>query len=101
VKLRVFRPFPAAELAAALGHLKVLVVLDRSDSFGAFGGPVFHEVRSALYDAPQRPRTVNFIYGLGGRDLTLEEGRQLVRRVQRIADTGKVESHYDYLQVRE
>jgi pyruvate ferredoxin oxidoreductase alpha subunit len=101
VKLRVFRPFPAAELAAALGHLKVLAVLDRADSFGAFGGPVFHEVRSALYDAPQRPRVVNFIYGLGGRDLTLEEGRQLVKRLKAAADTGKIESHYDYLQVRE
>ncbi len=101
LKLRVFRPFPAAELAAALGHLKVVAVLDRADSFGAFGGPVFHEVRSALYDAPQRPRVVNFIYGLGGRDLTLEDGRRLLRRVKAIADTGKVESHYDYLQVRE
>jgi pyruvate ferredoxin oxidoreductase alpha subunit len=101
VKLRVFRPFPAAEPAAALGHLKVLAVLDRSDSFGAFGGPVFHEVRSALYDVPQRPRVVNFIYGLGGRDLTLEEGRGLVRRVKAIADTGRAESQYDYLQVRE
>jgi pyruvate ferredoxin oxidoreductase alpha subunit len=101
IKLRVFRPFPAAELALALGHLKLLAVLDRADSFGAFGGPVFHEVRSALYDAPQRPRVVNFIYGLGGRDLTLEEGRQLVRRLKTAADTGKIESHYDYLQVRE
>jgi len=101
LKLRVFRPFPAAELARALGHLKVLAVLDRSDSFGAFGGPLFHEVRSALYDAPQRPRVVNFIYGLGGRDLTLEDGRQLLQRLKKIADTGKVESHYDYLQVRE
>jgi pyruvate ferredoxin oxidoreductase alpha subunit len=101
IKLRVFRPFPAAELAAALGHLKLVAVLDRADSFGAFGGPVFHEVRSALYDAPQRPRVVNFIYGLGGRDLTLEEGRQLVRRLKTAADTGRVDSHYDYLQVRE
>jgi pyruvate ferredoxin oxidoreductase alpha subunit len=101
IKLRVFRPFPAAELAAALGHLKVLAVLDRADSFGAFGGPVFHETRSALFDLPQRPRTVNFIYGLGGRDLTLEDGRHLVRRLKVAADTGKVESHYDYLQVRE
>lgn len=101
LKLRVFRPFPAAELAAALGHLKVLAVLDRSDSFGAFGGPVFHEVRSALFELPKRPRVVNFIYGLGGRDLTLEEGRQLVHRLKTAVDTGKIESHYDYLQVRE
>ncbi len=101
LKLRVFRPFPAAELAAALGHLKVLAVLDRSDSFGAFGGPVFHEVRSALFELPKRPRVVNFIYGLGGRDLTLEEGRQLVHRLKKAVDSGKIESHYDYLQVRE
>ena len=44
---------------------------------------------------------MNFIYGLGGRDLTLEEGRQLVQRLKTAADTGKIESHYDYLQVRE
>ena len=56
---------------------------------------------TTIGQAPQRPRTVNFIYGLGGRDLTLEEGRRLVRRLKAIADTGKVESHYDYLQVRE
>ena len=55
LKLRVFRPFPAAELAEALGHLKVVAVLDRSDSFGAFGGPVFHEVRSALYELAEAP----------------------------------------------
>ena len=82
LKLRVFRPFPAARAAAALGHLKVLAVLDRSDSFGACGGPVFHEVRSALFGTAERPRTVNFIYGLGGRDLTLEEGRQRVAAAQ-------------------
>jgi len=44
---------------------------------------------------------VNFIYGLGGRDLTLEEGRQLVYRLKKAVETGKIESHYDYLQVRE
>jgi len=101
LKLRTFRPFPAAELAAALGHLKLLAVLDRADSFGAFGGPVFHEVRSALYDAPQRPRVVDFIYGLGGRELSLEDGRRLLRRCAAVAGGERLESHYDYLQVRE
>jgi pyruvate ferredoxin oxidoreductase alpha subunit len=101
MKLRVFRPFPAAELAAALEHLKVLAVLDRSDSFGASGGPVFHEVRSALYETPRRPQAANFIYGLGGRDLSLEDGRRLIRRLKACAETGTVDSNYEYLQVRE
>ena len=43
--------------------------MDRADSFGAQGGPVFLEVRSALYDCDPRPQVLPFIYGLGGRDI--------------------------------
>jgi len=72
LKIRVFRPFPAAEVAAALVGVKAVAVLDRSESFGAEGGPLFLEVRSALYDATDRPAVVNYIYGLGGADVRLE-----------------------------
>jgi pyruvate ferredoxin oxidoreductase alpha subunit len=47
--------------------VKVIGVLDRADSFGAQGGPIFLEVRSALYDCAARPEVYSFIYGLGGR----------------------------------
>jgi pyruvate ferredoxin oxidoreductase alpha subunit len=68
VKLRVFRPFPHEQLAQALSHLKSVAVLDRAISFGAQGGPVYLETRSAMYgkDIP----ICNYIYGLGGRDFT-------------------------------
>ena len=69
VRVRVFRPFPYAEYARALQHVKVVGVLDRADSFGAQGGPLFLEVRSALYDCDPRPQVLPFIYGLGGRDI--------------------------------
>jgi pyruvate ferredoxin oxidoreductase alpha subunit len=69
VRVRLFRPFPAAEYAKALEHVKVVGVMDRADSFGAQGGPVFLEVRSALYDSDPRPQVLPFIYGLGGRDI--------------------------------
>ncbi len=72
LKIRVFRPFPAAEVAVALVGVKAVAVLDRSESFGAEGGPLFLEVRSALYDATDRPAVVNYIYGLGGADVRLE-----------------------------
>jgi pyruvate ferredoxin oxidoreductase alpha subunit len=68
-KVRVFRPFPTAEYAKALAHVKAVGVMDRADSFGAQGGPVFLEIRSALYDCEPRPQIVPFIYGLGGRDI--------------------------------
>ena len=69
VRVRAFRPFPHAAYAKALQHVKVVGVMDRADSFGAQGGPVFLEVRSALYDCDPRPQVLPFIYGLGGRDI--------------------------------
>lgn len=65
IKIRVFRPFPAEELAQALAHVKVLAILDKAESFSANGGPLFSEVRGALYDLEHRPRTVGYVYGLG------------------------------------
>ncbi len=72
VKIRCFRPFPFAEIAEALAGLKAVAVLDRAESFGAEGGPLFLEVRSALYDNSERVPVINYIYGLGGSDVRLE-----------------------------
>jgi len=69
IRVRVFRPFPAQAYAAALAHVKAVGVLDRADSFGAMGGPLFLEVRAALYDLDPRPQVLPFVYGLGGRDI--------------------------------
>ncbi len=71
LKMRVFRPFPQEEICAALQNAKAVAVLDRSDSFGAFAGPMYTEIRSALYEASSKPKLINRIYGLGGRDLRL------------------------------
>jgi pyruvate ferredoxin oxidoreductase alpha subunit len=69
VRVRAFRPFPHKAFAEALQHVKVVGVMDRADSFGAQGGPVFLEIRAALYDCDPRPQVLPFIYGLGGRDI--------------------------------
>ena len=57
-------PFPADEIVKAMSKLKAVAVLDRSESFSDHGGPVFNEVRSALYDAKRQPLVINYIYGL-------------------------------------
>ena len=101
VKLRVFRPFPMEELLEAMGHLKALAVMDRCDSFGAAGGPVFSEVRSSLYDHPNRPKVINYIYGLGGRDLGISHIERVIGDLQKIKETGKIEELITYLTVRE
>jgi pyruvate ferredoxin oxidoreductase alpha subunit len=72
VKLRVFRPFPAAELAEALSGLKALGIMDRCDGFTGNGGPLGAEVRAAMYGRTDGVKTINYVYGLGGRDVRVE-----------------------------
>jgi len=100
MKLRYFRPFPNQAVADALGKAKCVVVCDRVASFGAFGSPTFMEVRSALYEVPQRPAVINFIYGLGGRDTGPEHLEQAFAEGFKVAATGKITEHVGYLGVR-
>lgn len=101
LKIRCFRPFPKEAIIKALAPLKAVAVLDRSASFGAFGGPVFTEIRSALYDAEHKPLIINFIYGLGGRDIFPADIEQAFLKVEETAQKGRVEKHIDYLGLRE
>ncbi|MBN1786041.1 MAG: pyruvate ferredoxin oxidoreductase [Candidatus Methanofastidiosa archaeon] len=70
LKVRLFRPFPVEEIRECLSGLKSVAVLDRSASFGGFGGPLFNEIRNAMYDVDGKPSIVNYIFGLGGRDIS-------------------------------
>jgi pyruvate ferredoxin oxidoreductase alpha subunit len=75
LNLRWFRPFPTEELRAAIGHAKGVGVIDRDFAHGSpdNGGIVVHDVRSALYPLKDRPAITNFIGGLGGRDLSIDD----------------------------
>jgi pyruvate ferredoxin oxidoreductase alpha subunit len=95
IKIRVFRPFPHKQLAEALSHLKSIAVLDRAVSYGAQGGPVFAEIRAAMYG-----KTIpiyNYIYGLGGRDLT----PPMVETAYHDLFEGKADPRMRYLGLRE
>ena len=101
IKLRVFRPFPFAELGKAVSGLKALAVMDKSDGFAATGGPVFADVRSAMYDFAKDVPCINYIYGLGGRDVRADDIAKVYADLGEIAKTGKVSSTFNYLGVRE
>jgi pyruvate ferredoxin oxidoreductase alpha subunit len=100
LKLRVFRPFPYEEIAKALSKIKAVAIMDRSDSYNAMGGPVFTEIRSAMYDMDKKPKMINYIYGLGGRDISLEDIEGIYNELSNISKTGKVKSIFNYLGVR-
>ncbi len=101
VKVRVFRPFPAKELAQALSRCKAAAVMDKSEGFSGCGGPLFAETRSACYDLPQRPQLINVVYGLGGRDCAVEDIERVYNRLQTILETGQLGELYTHMGQRE
>ncbi len=101
LKLRVFRPFPFEEIAKALNSAKIVAVLDRSISPGSQGGPVFQEVCSALYSFDCSPVIVNYIYGLGGREIELAHFFKVVSDLEDLSEKRSKESFVRYLNLRE
>jgi len=101
IKIRMFRPFPAAEVGEALKKVKAVAVMDRAESFNNNGGPLGLEVTQSLFYARSSALAIDYIYGLGGRDLLVEHIEQIVADLEEAAAKGSVEDHYRYIGVRE
>lgn len=100
LKIRVFRPFPGEEIAEALKNVKAVAVLDRAESFSACGGPVGSEIKAALYDAKSNVTTVNYFYGIGGRDYTVESATSVYEDLMKIADGSMEPEQFKYVGLR-
>jgi len=100
INLRVFRPFPGEELAQALAHVKCVAMMDRAVSFGAMGGPIYNELRSALYEKDSRPAVISRMYGLGGRQIETYHIEEVFEDLFRLLG-GKSVDDYGYLNVRQ
>ena len=103
LKIRLFRPFPGAELARALSHLDAVAVMDRSISFGAMdnAGPLYLELLAALAAHGVRVPMIDYVYGLGGRDILPREIERVFRDALDVAETGQIERQVTFLSVRE
>jgi pyruvate ferredoxin oxidoreductase alpha subunit len=103
LKLRLFRPFPAKEIAEALSHLKAVAVMDRAISFGAMdnAGPLYLEILAALAAHGVQMPVADYVYGLGGRDILPGEIERVYRDALKYGETGQVEQRVTYLSVRE
>ncbi|WP_051150586.1 pyruvate ferredoxin oxidoreductase [Thermobrachium celere] len=100
IKIRVFRPFPAEEIVEALKNVKAVAIMDKVDGFNAAGGPLFNEVVSAMYGKADGKIVQNYIYGLGGRDVTTYNFETVFNNLFNAIETGKYEV-YNYIGVRE
>ena len=100
LKIRVFRPFPAEEVAKALRKAKAIAVLDKADSLNAAGGALFEDVTSGMFVSKIQVPTVNYVYGIGGRDTTSKDIESVYEDLVEIAKTGEIGNPYRYLGVR-
>ena len=101
LKIRLFRPFPAEEIAEALKNVKYLAIMDRTEDYNGHCGPLGAEIKSALYNADLHPATLNYCYGIGGRDVTVESLASVFEDLKTVEETGKLGETYRYLSVRE
>jgi pyruvate ferredoxin oxidoreductase alpha subunit len=100
IRIRLWRPFPFAEIRQAVRNAEVLIVLDKSISFGGPGGPVCSEVRSALYGEDKKPKVIGFVGGLGGRDITPAGFEEIVNKGIEISQKGS-DKEFEIYGVRE
>ncbi len=87
VKVKTFRPFPAADIAEALDKLRAFGVVDRSVDFGWNCGPLYRDVVTALQASQHRRPSQSFIGGLAGADLTVEHFLGVIETVGQLQDT--------------
>jgi len=100
LKLRVYRPFPAEEIAAALKNCKAVAVFDRAASYGAACGPLYAEITSALYTSGLSVPCTNVIYGLGGREIRPEQIADVFDSLNDVKSSGQPAQPVSYVGVR-
>ena len=100
IKVRVFRPFPAEEIAEALGNLKAVAIMDKADSLNAMGGALYEDVVSSMYTAKKQVPAVSYVYGIGGRDTTSNNIHEVFDYLAQVAKTGKIDNPYRYVGLR-
>jgi pyruvate ferredoxin oxidoreductase alpha subunit len=98
LKLRYLRPFPTEALTDVIKQAKVVGVVDKNISFG-YEGTIFTNVNSAILQTGLTPKVQNFICGLGGRDVTKDNIREMYEAMLDTAD-GKASDMIQYMNVR-
>lgn len=100
VRIRLWRPFPQDELFNAVKGAGALAVIDRALTLNGVCGPVCGEIKSTLYDRGHHPYVQNFISGLGGRDVTVDNFIEMVEKVAASSKAG-APMGYEIINVKE
>jgi pyruvate ferredoxin oxidoreductase alpha subunit len=99
VRFRMWRPLPMDDFKKAVKGAKTLVVLDRHFSPGGAGGPVAQEIKYMMYGNDNHVPIVEFVVGLGGRDVTFEDFDKMYAKAVPVLK-GEPAPKFELLQVR-
>jgi len=100
IKLRLFRPFPVADLKKAVGSVPALGVMEKCISFGAPASPLMEEIMTAYYHDQEKPMMANYVVGLGGKDVSPTMIREIYSSLLTNKKAGKVSKLMSYIGVR-
>ena len=100
LKVRMFRPFPYREIVDALSEVKAVAVVERAFSPGGVAGPLTSDLKTAFYGEKQRPSISGFAAGIGGREVTMSEIADSALKALKVAEEGKMDGGFEYIQVR-
>ena len=101
IKIRMFRPFPAEEIAKELKEVKAVAVMDRAEGYTNHGGPLGADVMAALFRARSTAHAINIVYGLGGRDVRVEDMEKVFVELKQIINENDAGEMYRYMGIRE
>ena len=89
LKVKLFRPFPLAEVRRALTGVPKVMVLDRNFAPGT-GGFLHQELKAALYGMSDGPEVHGYLAGVGGTNIPPAKIKELAREA--LAGAGAAES---------
>lgn len=98
-KVRWFRPFPKEELYELAKNVEGIAVLDRNFSFGQ-EGILFNEAKGVLYNTDAKPIMKNYIVGLGGRDITVNDVKAIAKNMKEILQKGKLDREIEWYHLK-
>lgn len=96
IKIRCYRPFPHEEILQAVKGAKVVAVMDASFSMGSEGA-VGLDLKAKLFGKPDAPMVIDFIAGLGGREINVKTIGRLVDRAEELYRSGRVPAESEWV----
>lgn len=88
-RMRMIRPFPVDKIRELGSRVKAFASFDRGVSYG-FGGPVANDIRSTMYHMKHRPIIKSYIGGLGGRDMTVPNIKEVILDTFKAVESGEL-----------